>query len=525
MVAQRPPVAGAIVMAERLFRCDAVADVDRRAREEMGIPGIVLMEGAGRSLWDTIKDRIRGESLVICAGPGNNGGDALVAARFALIEERQPAPIIITARRNGGALAEQQWAILERMGASRLIWEEEPQRCSDELARARWILEGLLGTGTTGAVREPLLNLIRLINSSPAGVIAVDIPSGVSDGCPAGGETIHADITVCTGPPREVLYSGAIRPRCGEILTVDPGFPPALLRDAAAQEELPVLWRAGTLLRHHARTLAVPRTAHKGVRGAVGVLGGGTGASGAPILAGRGALAGGAGVVKILSGAPSAHPRAVSGDAALMHLSPGETTLRDLIRWSRALVIGPGWTDATTADLAEVLAAAGEGNVPLVLDAAALRLSGDEGVHLKDIALLTAPVVVTPHPGEMASLVGTSVDEVLADPRGVIRAFQETIPVTVVLKGSVTWVAAPAGGAILVLDGGCPALATAGSGDVLAGVVGALLARGTMDGPTAAALAVAAHLKAGRKLFTKRGWFTADRLVNAIAREVSRGQR
>lgn len=508
-------------MGELLLSSRQVAWIDRYTQEEIGISGAVLMENAGRALWErfcsVVPDIPAGTAaLVICAGRGNNGGDALVAGRYALSAGCTPRIITLTVEL--GELATQQWKILERLGVTRLVWEEQQDLCAAVLRESNWIMDGLLGTGMNGVAREPALSLIREINASPAAVVAVDVPSGISDTTPAHAETVTSDITICTGPRRVPLYSGILRNRCGTIHTVDPGFPPAVVARSFANESIapPRLEEPSAVLRRNATLRSVPPDAHKGVRGTIGVLGGGVGATGAPVLASRGALAVGAGMARICGVATAAVP------AAIMTVPYSPAARDELIQWAQGLVIGPGWVTAEREDLYETVLAAAGASRPLVLDASALRLLSPDMTPTLSTALSGGSVVFTPHPGEMAHLAGCSIEDVLSQPEDTIRRVQERWPVTVILKGSVVWIAAPDGPA-RVLDGRCPALATAGSGDILAGVVATLLLRA--DVTEAAVTAVALHQVAGAKLFAQSGWFIADDLVDTIAREAGREYR
>ncbi len=516
-------------MAELLLSSRQVAWIDSHTQEEIGIPGAVLMENAGRSLWEQfcalVPDVPAGNAgLVICAGRGNNGGDALVSGRYAFAAGLRPRIITLTAKL--GKLAAQQWQILENIGVTRLIWEEQPEECALLLQESQWVMDGVLGTGLTGAPREPALSLIRAITASLAAVVAVDVPSGISDSTPTDADTVFSDITICTGPRRIPLYSEALRHRCGTIWTVDPGFPPAVVARSFADDPVapPQLESPADVLRRNSALLTIPRNAHKGTRGTIGVIGGGVGTTGAPVLAGRGALAAGAGMVRICGPASALAP------AAIMTVPDSPTARDELVRWARGLVIGPGWVAAKPDDLYHTLLQAVGTHRPVVVDASALRLLPVDLAPELSTALAGAPVVFTPHPGEMAHLTGRSVEEVQSQPEDAIRNVQERWPVTVILKGSVVWVASP-GTAARVIDGRCPALATAGSGDILAGVVAALVLRAGAHGYTpmeiteAALTAVALHLRAGEQLFTGRGWFIADDLVDAIAREAGNEYR
>lgn len=531
-----------------------MAEVDRRAQEELGIPGVVLMECAGRAVWQEVCRRVPAGRGVICAGPGNNGGDALVVARYARMAATcaEEAPVILTSRAALGGMAAAQWEILERMGASRCVWEEDPGGCADVLRRAPWVLDGILGNGLAGAPRGAEAELMSELAGMAVPVYAVDVPSGVAGRCPADQLVVPATVTISTGPPRRSIFCGAVRRYAGEIITVDPGFPRELVR-AVSRDDPAHLTPPEELLRSFLRETPVNPDSHKGTRGALGILGGGDGATGAPVLAALAGLSGGAGVVRVVSGDPRGqfapiHP-------AVMITREDAAAREALVERSAVVVAGPGWIHGDGDALAAVLEHCAARGVPVVLDAAALRIVARWINSALPPAVAEAlhrvPVVLTPHPGEMAALAGTTVAAVQEDPLVVIRRVQERIPAVIVLKDSVTWIAAPgdtparaAPVPAVVVDGRCPALGTAGSGDVLAGLAGAFLARcggggggygggGTPQGPSrvetgcgvmgAVCAAAAAHLLAGRRLFHEIGWFDAQQLAAAVAREAAHG--
>ncbi|SIQ06023.1 NAD(P)H-hydrate epimerase [Alkalispirochaeta americana] len=497
-----------------------MAGIDEAAREKLGIPGAVLMENAGRGAWEVLRRVLHTEKndlspgpLVFCAGPGNNGGDALVMARWALMEEEFPLAVV-TSRASLGAAATAQWDILERMGVTRLVWDEEPVLVKELLGRARMIVDGLSGTGLAGALRGSLVSLVEAMNASPAPIAAVDLPSGFRDGPDPADPRVQADVTIVTGYLKLSLFTPLGRPGAGRLFQVDPGFPPALVRDARDSgdtdrfqvrlvnpEDLPVP--------------LVPADAHKGMRGRVGVIGGAPGTEGAPLLAGLGALYGGAGMVRICSGGGQA---AGGYDPSLMVSSDTRESRNETVAWASALVIGPGWTGASREDLQELLQEARERSLPVVADAQALRLLGEDllsGGGGGDSSRGGGfPLILTPHPGELSAMLGWSVRDLACNPWEGLRRTVETCSAVVVLKGAVTFVADP-GGQITLFDGRCPALATAGSGDVLAGLVGAFCAAG-MEASKAARTAVAIHLRAGRHLASQRGWFTARDLARSL---------
>lgn len=503
--------------SDALLSCTDAARVDEVTREELGLPGMVLMENAGRSVWDVIRSRTEA-ALVICAGPGNNGGDALVVARWAAMHEDRRVQIITT-RSTLGEQTTAQWRILEALGFSRLIWSNDQAECRSALLSAEWIVDGVSGTGISGPLRGEAAQVVAAINESPAPVASIDVPSGARDGYSPGDPLVRADLTVVTGYRKRVLYVPAVRPAAGEIEQIDPGFPPTVLRRVVGDSTPPA--RLGDADIPQPGVVPIAPDAHKGVRGRIGVIGGAPGTAGAPILAGLGALRGGGGMVRVCSGSTAGRDDALWMEPALMVTPDDAARRKELMEWAHTAVVGPGWTSSTTADLLEVFRWAWEYSTHLVCDAHALRLLAGEDnparVFLRDHPSFAQSVILTPHPGELASLVGEDFGEDFSDPGAALDALGSEIRSTIVLKDSVTWIRAFSG-VVTVFDGRCPALGTAGTGDVLAGLTAALRCR-TPDPGTAACAGVAIHLRAARRAYEKRGWFTATDLTRAIGAE------
>lgn len=512
---------------DHLVTCSQMGEIDAAAQEEYGISGLVLMENAGRAAWDVIRD-YHGTPLVVCAGPGNNGGDALVMARWALLEGIGDL-CIITSRESLGFAADIQYRILEKMGVTRLVWDDDRAGCIAALEHAGVILEGLTGTGLSGPVREGIASLIECINSAHAPVVSVDLPSGARDGAEPGEPLVRAGVTVVTGYRKHCLYIPHVRGAAGEIRQVNPGFPPALIRELVrrsrggdwpvpilAGDELPVL-------------PPVNPDSYKSTRGRVGIIGGAPGTGGAPVLAGLAALGGGAGMVRICHG-DEVSPGAVTADPSLMVVADSVAARMGLMEWADAVVAGPGWIGATPEDLVQVMEHAFHHNLPLVLDAHALRLlprvAEVEMNRLLRESDRSIPLVLTPHPGELAALTGLEAERIASDPLAALAMVSREFPAVVVYKSSVTYVR-DTDGSVTVYDGRCPELGTAGSGDVLAGLIGTWAVRASSAGE-AARIAVALHLSAGRCLAESQGWFTATELARALSsqeRRLSRGSR
>jgi NAD(P)H-hydrate epimerase len=477
-------------------------EADRHTIEEIGLPGVVLMENAGAAVAEVVRDRYPAAArVVVFCGKGNNGGDGLVAARRLLA--RSPVVILACARADmkGDPLVHLQaferggGTVIEAAGA------EDWRSLVPGLARADLVVDALLGTGLKRApegVLSDAIAAIRKLAADGVPVIAVDIPSGVSsDGGELAWPAVEATVTVTFAAPK---HGHVLPPGCdhtGELLVADIGIPASALTRTP-----PGLW----LLEAADAAAAFPRrvrAAHKGDFGHLLVLGGSPGKTGAAVLAAHGAFAAGAGLVTIATTSSSlplvvaaARPEIMTETLTSSSVGPLDRTaaVRALaLAESRdAVVLGPGLgADPATQAFARDLIR--DCPVPIVVDADALNaLSGD---FAADFARRARPAVLTPHPGEMARMVGSTPDEVQRRRLETARSAAAATGAVVVLKGQRT-VIADAEGRAAVNPTGNPGMATAGTGDVLAGMVGALLARGT-DAWTAATSAVYVHGAAG----------------------------
>jgi NAD(P)H-hydrate epimerase len=463
--------------------------IDRAAIEGLGIPSLALMERAGAAVAEAAAALAApgGRFLIVC-GAGNNGGDGYVAARLLRGAGRDVSVLSLVPpqRLSGDARA-----VREGAAAAGVPIEDRPGGIGALDARAGdVVVDAIFGTGLARPPEGPFAAAIEAIGAARAagaGVLAVDVPSGLSadTGRPLG-PCVKADRTVTFAFQRRGLVLPPGAELAGEVTVADIGIP------AEAAARVPV--EAELLSEQEARALVPPRPldAHKGDAGRVVVIAGSPGKTGAAHLALAGALRGGAGLVTLAS-RPEVIPIALAGRPEAMSAAiPGEGPLgpRDLepllaaAHGANALVIGPGIPrgPATGALLRELIALSG---VPAVLDADALNALAE---HPSGPAELGAPAILTPHPGEMARLCATTIAEVQADRIGVAAARARAWGATVVLKGARTVVADPEGPPAVIPTGN-PGLATGGTGDVLAGLCGALLAGGLPPGAAARAAA------------------------------------
>lgn len=478
--------------------------MDRRAIAG-GISGLELMERAGRGLLRSILARAPGlhsHRVTIVCGGGNNGGDGLVLAR--LLRERGFWPDLLLTVPSGslsGDAAENARRAVNAGFVLRAAGERERTRLAG-LSAADLVVDALFGTGLSGPVRGDAVEWIHAMNSCPAPVVAVDIPSGLSaDVGMVSGAAVCAAWTVTMGMPKLGFLFPPARELVGDVDVVDLGFPPAVIEDVGVAAKLP---DASEL----SAWLPCPGVgSHKGDWGKLLVVGGSPGLTGALALAATAALRTGAGLVRV------GLPRSLNGiietkvtEAMTIPLPEGEDgqllrTAADEILgrfgdWD-AMVLGPGLGRFPECERL-VISLLGRWRGPLLLDADALAAMAAWGSdswvpRVREIRAAGVPggAVLTPHPGEMSRLTGRSTEELRSDPAGAAHEWATRWGVTLALKGAPTVIAAP-DGRVWVNPTGNSGLATGGSGDVLSGVIGTFLAQG-LPGPEAAVLGCFVH--------------------------------
>ncbi|PLX83619.1 MAG: bifunctional ADP-dependent NAD(P)H-hydrate dehydratase/NAD(P)H-hydrate epimerase [Desulfuromonas sp.] len=493
----------------RLVTADQMRELDRRTIEEVGIPGVVLMENAGRGAAEHLCRRfasLKPGPVLVLAGKGNNGGDGYVIARHLLDRGWQVRTVVLASAESVGADAGVNLRALRNSGGDIDFAEDEGalRAALDKGRGDTLVVDALLGTGLTSEVRGAYALAIDWINDSGAQVLAVDIPSWLdgSTGCILG-RAVRADSTVTFAFAKvgHAVFPGA--GLCGELLTVDIGIP-ATVADGAGD---------ALLLVESAEAAALlpprPFSGHKGTFGHLLVVAGSTGKSGAAALTAEGGLRAGAGLVTLacpagvhgvletkLTEAMTAPLPEVDGAVSLQALQ----ALRFHWAGKEAVALGPGLGQTEEVrDLVRRLVR--ECPLPLVVDADGINALAPDPSPLGERS--GRPAVLTPHPGEMARLTGGTVAEVEADRLGVSRDFARQYGVVLVLKGARTVVAFP-DGRVRINGSGNPGLASGGMGDVLTGVIGGLLAQG-MKVEEAATLGVFLHGLAADRILSRMG--------------------
>jgi hydroxyethylthiazole kinase-like uncharacterized protein yjeF len=486
----------------RVLTAAQMREADRFTIEELGIPSLVLMENAGRQVVAAIEalfPELGTRRVAVLAGRGNNGGDGFVIART-LLERVVEVPVFVI-----GPLAEvrgdarHNLEVLGRMGASvvEIADEQTWELHFSEISTCDLIVDAIFGTGLRQALDGMYPTIVGDLNGSGIPVVSVDVPSGLlADTHEVQGEAIRAAVTVALAAPKVCHILPPAQRVCGELVIADIGIPEAVL-ERLDGPYLEVVTR-GVM-----RAVLEPRDpeAHKGDFGRVLIVAGSMGKSGAAHLTAMAALRSGAGLVTV------ATPKSVQPILAAMapeYMTVGlpeddqgrvtaDAVDRVLEIPTDVIAMGPGLGggDGVREFVHAVVDRAG---VPMVLDADALnafagehaaRLAGHDGHD----------VILTPHPGEMARLAATTVDEVQKDRVATARAFAGAHQMHVVLKGHRTLIAAPDGSVAINMTGN-PGMATGGTGDVLTGVIAGWFAH-LLDAEGASRLGVYLHGHAG----------------------------
>jgi NAD(P)H-hydrate epimerase len=484
----------------RLVTAEEMRQADKMAMEEYGIPSMLLMENAGLALVRQAEEMLLGASgkrIAIFCGGGNNGGDGLVAARH-LYNRGCDVRLYFVSDPDifrGDAL--NNWQILKNMGVSG-YWLTEGNRMNVArmaLANSDLVIDAIFGTGLNDNVSGVALAVINVLNESNRPIIACDIPSGLSaeTGLPLGA-AVKAATTVTFGFCKQGLALPISAPYVGRLVVADISLPAQVAEGLPSRREL--------VDAEFCRRWLKPRGAsdHKGDFGHILMLAGSPTMPGAAIMAASGALR--AGVGRLTAALPQACQLAFSTnlpEAMLLSLPEHAAGVilkseRDKIssfKVANCFLIGPGLgrhdeTQELVRDLLPYI------DRPAVVDADGLfAVCG----YLPLLKSVKAPLIITPHPGEMAQLLGVRVEEVQENRTEVAVEFAKQCGVIVVLKGAGTVIATPEG-RIFLNNNGNPGMAVGGSGDVLAGMVAALLAQGLAPA-VATACAVWLHGKAG----------------------------
>jgi NAD(P)H-hydrate epimerase len=481
-----------------VYDAEEMRATDAYAIEERGVPSLDLMERAATGLASAVTVATRPGPIRIVVGKGNNGGDGLAAARI-LRSDGHEVDVLATAD-----LSELRGDAKEML--DRLPGEPPQPFDAARLEGSGAIVDAMLGTGFQGKPREPIASAIAAINEQDAPVVACDVPSGVNAASgEVEGQAVRAQVTATFHGTKIGLHVAPGKWHAGELRVVDIGIPDGAPAPRAAGLIAP---RVIDLVPHR-RT-----DGSKFQSGVVVIAGGSRGLTGAPTMVALAAQRTGAGYVQVAVPASAeqalelrlleAMTKGCPDSDEGMHTEAGAQQVLELAERAGCVVLGPGIGKGEDPQ-AFARAVASGAELPLLVDADGLN------AHVGALDVLRgrrAPTVLTPHEGELGRLLEVDSSEVAARRLHHARAAAERSGAIVVLKGDDTLVVEP-GGQVAISPGATPALATAGTGDVLSGVIGALLAKG-MDARAAAAAGVLVHAYAGRHAATR---FGADHVV------------
>ncbi len=494
-----------------LLDAETAREVDRWAIENRRVAGLDLMERAGEGVVRAVERLAPGGAVTVLCGKGNNGGDGLVVARLlrdcgrevTVVCVASPSEFACDARANlerlpGEAPVRISGASWER---ARNAGEPAAARGASILDSGALVVDALLGTGFAGEPRGAVAEAIDAVNRAGASVVSVDVPSGVdaSTGV-VSGAAVRASLTVTFHAAKPGLWIRPGKAHAGEVQTIDIGIP----RGAPGRASVGLLAAGvlGELPRRRASST-------KFSSGHVLVAGGSRGLTGAPRMAAEASMRAGAGYVTACVPATLQDVIAAAATPEVMtrglpdedgaHTAAGVVAVLEASARGGALALGPGLGRGDGA-VAFARALARDAVVAMVLDADGLNAHAG---RLAELADRGAPTVLTPHAGELARLLELDSAEIERERLRHVRAAAARASAVVVLKGDDTLIAEP-GGRVAVSPGASPALATAGTGDVLTGVIAALLAQG-LDAFTAAAAGVWLHAQAGRQAARRVG--------------------
>src|SRR5580658_10296639 len=517
----------------KILSAAEMREVDRLTTARYGIPGLTLMENAGASVAEFIARRwpkFAQRRIVVLCGKGNNGGDGFVAARR-LHEMGAKPQVYLWATpeemRGDAATNCKRWK--EVCGAPRLVRNSgDLQDVKPALDAADIVVDALLGTGTRGAAEGLFAEAIEAVNKRRgpvrSAVVAVDIPSGlIADTGKGMGACIQAMYTITFTAPKTGMIFGTSTDHTGQVIVRDIGSPPELIEEVGKSNVRWIDWREVSIFARPRRA-----DANKGSYGHALITAGSVGKSGAAVLASWAALRVGAGLVTLATPEPvlpivAAHTPEIMTEP-LPATEAGTISMRSfeyerfdkIVKGKRALAIGPG---LTTQDETQqfVHAVVGKRTVPIVLDADGLNAFAGRAEELK---IGSGPIALTPHPGEMARLLGCEIKDLQAHRLEVARKSAADWNAFVILKGHQTVVASP-DGQTFINSTGNPGMSTGGTGDVLTGMLAGLTAQfGTTDWVRVLAFGVYLHGLAGDVAYADTGEapLLASDLIHAIPR-------
>lgn len=471
--------------------------IETRVIESLKVPITALMEAAGLNVADAVLELLEDlpePKVALLCGKGNNGGDGLVAAKYLTAEGIANDVFILGAKNSlrGDALANLK--ILQNTQPDTISFITDSKGI--DLSSYDVIVDAILGTGTSGNLREPINSVVEHLSTLSAMVVAVDIPTGIStDDGSRSANAVKADITVTMGIPKIGQFFNAGIEHCGEIRVAPIGFPAAAIDDGKVDTFM--------LEMRDVRKLVPPLAAdlYKQKAGKLLAIGGSKGMTGAIVLSSNAALSMGCGLV--ITAVPASLNEIfevklteemtlpLKDDSKGHFIAESSLALVEPYEWADVLIIGPGLGNAP--ETAEFVLKVAEGTrIPMVIDADALAVFKERKSLL---AHLGSSAVLTPHHGEFAKTFEYPIEMVKKNPISVARETAVKYGINIVLKGAPSVTADP-DGVVYLNPTGNPGMATAGSGDVLTGMIGSLMAQG-LSSKDAAVVGVYLHGLAG----------------------------
>ncbi len=462
----------ASVHRHELYTVDQVRALDRRAIDTLGIPGYELMQRAAAAALVCLRQHWpHARRIAVYCGPGNNGGDGFLLAALAREGGMQAEVIALGDSRGDDAVRARQ--AFEHAGGIVHAWREDLALPASDVQ-----VDALFGTGLQRAPASGVGVLVQRIRAAGVPVLALDVPSGVNaDTGAVPGEAIRADVTVTFIAAKRGLHTGLAPGYVGQVQWESLGLPETLWEAS----------RADAWLMQPATLPARPRQAHKGDNGHVLAIGGEHGTAGAIRLCGEAALRAGAGLVSVATRGEHLPALNAARPELMAHEVHGPQALEELSRRASVLAVGPGLGQGAWGHALWMTAL--DAGKPMVLDADGLNLLAREPRPF------AGPTVLTPHPGEAARLLDCDTATIAADRFAAVRELARRYGAVAVLKGAGSLVADPEG-RVAVCPWGNPGMASGGMGDLLTGIVAALLAQGC-DAWQAACLGVGLHARAG----------------------------
>ena len=510
-----------------LVTADEMREMDHRTIEAFGVPGRVLMENAGVGATNVMQAHFPGlesRKVGVLAGRGNNGGDGFVIARYLSFGGVKVTVFLLSKKNRVKGDAGANLALLDPLGIPVVEVHDSAGLKKQKAAMRRqdiWV-DALLGTGLNADVRGHYREAIDFINRLNKPVLSADVPSGLNaDTGQVCGTCIRAQVTATFGFAKIGLKVFPGAELCGELETIDIGIPPFIAEAVNPRQFLLTGMALGTIF--GSRT----PEAHKGTTGHVLVIAGSPGKTGAASMTAMAAMRAGAGLVSL--GVPEGLNPVVEPqvtEVMTVPLPETDSGSLDASAWSivqahlsgkRCLAVGPGV--GTGVGVGKLLfSLLKNARVPLVLDADAINILVKDLQVLKNVRV---PVIITPHPGEMARLLHTTPKRVQQDRVGCARDFAEAFGVHVVLKGAATVIAHPDGSAYINSTGN-PGMASGGMGDVLTGMIAGFIAQG-YAAEAAAKLGVYLHGLAADHLCEQKGpfGFLATEVMDRIPEEIN----